>query len=202
MSAMRMRKPVEANDGSYGGLVLAAFDALEDNQPRSNTMAVDTDFERQLHRHMQGAPAGSLFETFKDKAMRRVEEILHAGDSRWPLDGAQELFLNLIKKHQGRGRSVPLSEIAGRMHCTPRTVKDIVREMRLNFGVLICSSRGDDGYWLAANEEEVRESMRPYFAQAMSELRVFHAMNRNVQSIDEMLSQIRLELTTGEQSRG
>lgn len=30
MSAMCKRKEVEANDGSYGGPVLAAFDAMED----------------------------------------------------------------------------------------------------------------------------------------------------------------------------
>ncbi|MHB1273642.1 MAG: hypothetical protein ACYCZD_12910 [Rhodanobacter sp.] len=28
MNAARKRKPIEANDGSYGGMVLAAFDAL------------------------------------------------------------------------------------------------------------------------------------------------------------------------------
>lgn len=30
MSAMRMRKPVEANDGSYSGMVLDAFDRLSE----------------------------------------------------------------------------------------------------------------------------------------------------------------------------
>lgn len=32
MSAMRLRKPIEANDGSYGGLVLACFDRLDDQR--------------------------------------------------------------------------------------------------------------------------------------------------------------------------
>ncbi len=32
MSAVRKRKEIEANDGSYGGLVLAAFDQIENEE--------------------------------------------------------------------------------------------------------------------------------------------------------------------------
>ncbi len=159
-------------------------------------MAVDADFERELHRAMQKPPAGSLFETFADKALRRVDDVLAGRECKWSPDLQATTLLRDLRAHQGASRAVPLTTLAETLHLGVRTIKDLVRDLRLNFGVLICSSREGDagGYWIAATDIEVEEAMRPLFNQAISELRVVHAMRRGSRTIDETLSQIRLEL--------
>lgn len=44
MTAARKRKPIEPNDGSYGGMVLAAFDTLSTSErdPRTDPRQGDT----------------------------------------------------------------------------------------------------------------------------------------------------------------
>jgi hypothetical protein len=193
-----MRKPIEANDGSYGGMVLAAFDALAAPPTQGGLMAIDTDFERELHRGMQAPPPGSLFETYAHRAARRVDDVIAGRDCPFPPDPEHVQLLVMLRIHQGRQRSVPLLALVERTHSTPRGVKQLVHDLRMHFGVLICSDRGGDGYWIAADPAEVEETLKPYRAQALSELRLCLAMQRGSITTDQFANQLRLELLEGE----
>jgi hypothetical protein len=158
-------------------------------------MAIDTDFEHQIYRAAQ-AP-GPLFETFAQKAMRRVEDIIVSRDCQWPPERAHIDLLHLLRGHQGRGRAVALLALVERLHTNERAVKQVVADLRTHFGVLICSGRGGEGYWIAATEEDVTDTLKPYRAQALTEIRTIVAMERGVRSIDQILNQFRLELQEG-----
>ena len=165
-------------------------------------MAVDLDFERELHRGMQAPPAGSLFETFAHRALRRVDDVIAGRECPFPPDAKLVQLLVLLRNHQGRGRSVPLFALMERTHDSARGVKQSVHDLRTHFGVLICSDRGGDGYWIAETADDVEETLKPYRAQALSELRLCLAMQRGTTSIDQMLTQLRLELTESEATLG
>jgi hypothetical protein len=165
-------------------------------------MAVDRDFEMELHAAMQPAPAGSLFETFADKARRRVDQVIGGTDCKWMPTEQQRNLLIRLRNHQGRHRAVPLLEISRRMQLPERGVKELVRDLRLNFGVLLCSSRTGDGYWIAETMDDVDETVKPYYAQALSELRLIFTMRRNAESMDQFLTQLALDLEAEEDRRG
>jgi hypothetical protein len=120
-------------------------------------MAVDLDFERTLHRNAarELAPAGSLFDTFANQVMRRVDEVLAGQNCPWPPTPDMRRLLGQLRNHQGADRAVPLAALAERLDVPPRVLKAIVQELRSPLGVQIGSARGEDnGYFLCASEIE------------------------------------------------
>ena len=161
-------------------------------------MAYDLDIERELHSNRQAAPAGSLFETYADKAMRRVDDVLAGRDCPWPPYVQDKHFLRLLKPHQGKARAVSLGELCERLHITPRQCKSLVHNLRLHFSVQIGAERGgeDSGYYLIASAEECAEATGPMYAQAISMLRVVAKMRGGSNQIEQLLQQLRLDLNT------
>ena len=161
-------------------------------------MAYDLDIERELHSNRRAAPAGSLFETYADKVMRRVDDVLAGRDCPWPITEENKHFLRLLKPHQGKDRAVSLGELCERVHITPRQGKLWVHTLRLNFGVQIGSERGgeDSGYYLVATPEECAAATAPMYAQAISMLRVVAKMRGGSNQIEQLLLQLRLDLNT------
>jgi hypothetical protein len=139
-------------------------------------------------------PAGSLFETFADRVLRRVDDVIAGRNVPWPATSAQRNLLQLLQAHQGKQRAVPLSFIAARMALTQRAVKDLVQDLRLSFGIQLGASRDaeDGGYYLIATEEESEESTAQMFAQAITMLRVVAQMRRGGRAA--LLAQIEIEL--------
>ena len=159
-------------------------------------MAVDTDFEHELHRRTPPPPAGSLFEAFADKVMRRTDEVLAGRGCPWPPSTQEQRFLSLLRNHQGKARAVSVGEFCERMNLTPRQAKDLVQELRQSFGVQIGASRDSDngGYYLIATAEESFESTAQMFRQAITMLRVVRRMRGEAETVEQMLTQIELGL--------
>ena len=138
----------------------------------------------------------SLFETYADRARRRLEAVLCGEECPWPITPYQRRVLEYMSYHQGREKVMALGELAERLRVTPRVVKELVQDLRLNFRVAICGSRDSDngGYFLAATYEEVQESIAPMLRQAVTMLRVCHAMRGSESTVHELLGQVRLDL--------
>ena len=160
-------------------------------------MAYDLDFERGIYnRRPAAAPAGGLFDTFADRVLRRADEVLLGEQCKWPPSSTQTLLLKHLRNHQGKGRALALGHLAERMRLAPRQIKELVQELRLNFGVQVGASRDSDGggYYLIATHEESVESSEQMLAQATTMLRVVAALRGGRAHIDEMLTQLRLDL--------
>ena len=161
-------------------------------------MALDRDFEQDIYRHTAPAAApGSLFETFAERVLRRADAVIAGRECSWPPTTQQVHFLQLLRGHQGKRRIVALGDFAERLHLTPRAVKELVQELRLNFGVQIGASREGEsgGYYLISTYDESVESTEPMLRQAVTMLKVVNAMRGGRNHIDQMLTQIRLDLT-------
>jgi hypothetical protein len=137
----------------------------------------------------------NLFTTFADRVMDRVEEVLSNRECRWPPSHDQLMLLGMLKAHRGRDRAVPLSEVCGRLKLSPRIIKDLVQDLRLNFGVQIGASRDSaaGGYYLITTEAESIESTTQMLHQALTMLEVARVM-RGHRTIAEMFGQLTLNL--------
>lgn len=146
-------------------------------------------------------PEGSLFYSFGDAVLQRVDDVIAGRNCAWPSKEPHRRLLTLLRTHQGKRRAVPLGLIGERMSLAPRAVKELVQDLRLSFEVQIGASRDKDGggYYLVETEDESEESILPLLSQAISELRVVRAMRRGRQSTAELTRQIELELTKEEQ---
>jgi biotin operon repressor len=157
----------------------------------------DLDLDRTIYSSAAPLPPeGSLFETFADKVLRRVDEVIEGRNCAWPTKEPQRRLLALLRGHQGKQRAVPLGLIGERMKLSPRAVKELVQDLRMSFGVQIGASRDADGggYYLVATETESDESTAQLWSQAIAMLRVVAQMRRGRQQLAQMLSQIELEL--------
>ena len=141
-------------------------------------------------------PTAPLFETFADRALERIDDVLANHGCKWPASYDQKTFLGILRAHQGRARVIALGEIGERLRMSPREVKDMVQDLRLNFYVPICASRDTDsgGYFLAASLAEIDDSNRPMLRQAITMLRVCKAMRGPDHDVREMLGQLQIEL--------
>jgi hypothetical protein len=137
-----------------------------------------------------------LFTSFAERAMARVEDVIQDRECPWRITMPQYELLALLCGHQGIGRSVPLAAICERMQLRPREVKDLVQDLRLNFGVQIAASRDGEtgGYFIAATQQEIEDSISAMWKQAITMLRVCRAMRGPQHTVHELLGQVRLEL--------
>jgi hypothetical protein len=138
----------------------------------------------------------NLFTTFADRVMDRVDEVLSNRECKWPPSEDQRSLLGLLKARRGRERAMPIGEVCERMKITPRQVKDLVQDLRLNFRVQIGASRdaADGGYFLGNTREEMVVSSTQMLHQAITMLRVVHVM-RAEHDTEDLLRQVRLALT-------
>ena len=87
----------------------------------------------------------SLFTTFAERAMQRLDEVVMNRDCPWPISVDQYELLKLLRTHQGAAKAIALGEVCERLKLTPRQVKDLVQDLRLNFRVQIGASRDSGG---------------------------------------------------------
>lgn len=81
----------------------------------------------------------------------------------------------LKAKHCGADKAIKAADLHSCFVLTPRQIRHIVNELRLS-GVPICS--GNEGYYYAANEEEVEKTQRLMRSQANSMLAAAENMGR------------------------
>ncbi len=142
-----------------------------------------------------------LFTTFSQRVLIRLEDVLANRECPWPIGEDERNLLNLLKAHRGRDRAIPLGYACERLKVTPRQIKELVQNLRLNYRVQICASRDGStgGYFLATSAQEVAESTTQMWHQAVAMLRVVHALRGSEYEIAEMLGQLRIDLEKEEQ---
>ncbi len=157
------------------------------------------DLDRTVYSTAQPDTPGTLFETFADRVLRRVDEVIAGRNCAWQPNAHQVEFLRLIRSHQGKRRAVALTLIAERMQLSQRSVKELVQDLRMSFGVQVGASRdaGAGGYYVVETEAESDETCSVMWSQAMAMLRVYYQLRRGRQTLAEMTAQIGLELKEG-----
>ena len=142
----------------------------------------------------------TLFESQADRSLARAREVARHGFLPYPPTDVQRALLYKLEYHIGREKAVSVGELAERLKQTPRSVKEIVRELRMQpFRVPIGSSRDqkEGGYFLCATVEERLETAEQYSRQAFSELKVWRDL-LEPHELAERLGQLQLQLMEGE----
>jgi|SRR6185437_2401430 len=144
----------------------------------------------------QALPAGSLFDTFADQVLRRVDDVIAGRDCAWAPRVTQVRLLQQLRPHQGKRRAVPLHILMRSLSMNARMVKELVQDLRQSFGVQIGASRdaSGGGYYIVATEAESEETVQLMYSQAVTMLRVVHKMRRGRQTAAELTRQVELEL--------
>jgi len=161
-------------------------------------MAHDHDFEQQIYRSSQAAPlVDGLFATRADHALRRIEEVLAGRERKQPVNDTQRRFLMILRRHQGKPHAILQMQVCAVMKLDARQVRNLVEDLRVNFGVQIGASRDADGggYYLITTDEEMAESTAMMQRQAVTMLRTVIAMRGGEGAVDELLKSLRRELT-------
>lgn len=158
---------------------------------------MSTDLDQTVYSSPVRQLEGSLFDTFADGVLRRVDDVIAGRNVAWETKEPHRRLLELLRGHQGRRRSVPLAALCARMYMQPRAVKELVQDLRASFGVLICASRDAEGggYFLAETEAEAEESIGLLYSQALAMLRVVSQMRHGRQTTAELIHQIELDVT-------
>jgi hypothetical protein len=144
---------------------------------------------------MPVTPVG-LFTTFAERAMLRVDDVVMNRECPWQITVEQYELLKILRTHQGAAHAIALGRICEQMGVTPRQVKELVQDLRLNFGVQIAASRDAEagGYFIAGTEAEVEQSIQQMWHQAITMLRVCRRMRGPQHTTQELLGQLRIEL--------
>lgn len=112
---------------------------------------------------------------------------------------ARESVANIIAGHCGRAQAISIAQIARATQVSPRDIKQAVHDLRMD-GARIGSARYDAGqavagYYMIATPEELRDFLRSYRRQALSELRVIRAMLREpLPALGSLAEQLDLHL--------
>ncbi len=138
---------------------------------------------------------GSLFETAEDRAVARAYEMLRGDDVR--LSARQIALLRIIADRRGAARAVSVADLARQFNTTPREIKGDVRDLRMDFGLRIGSSRDQEagGYYLITSKAELLATVTPMLHQLRSEAALIRAMCEP-HELAELEGQLRLSEST------
>ena len=98
-------------------------------------------------------------------------------------------LLNVLSRHIGKGNGVTASELAALLDITPRQVRSLVTELRMD-GKAVCG-KPETGYFIAANSEELEETCQFLRSRSLHAL-TLEARLRRV-PLPDLMGQIHLE---------
>jgi DNA-binding IscR family transcriptional regulator len=143
----------------------------------------------------------SLFPESQEQRVQRLDaEILHLvmGGSGGPLSltlgDAEKAVLRHIRFHRGFSNAVSIRDIAERTKLSPRSIKEAVRSLRIQFHLPVMSSKhaGQGGYFLMMTSEDLKVWVKDVTDQIRAEAEVVRAVGGNHAAL-EMLGQLHLE---------
>lgn len=97
-------------------------------------------------------------------------------------------LLQALTQHIGRERGITAQRLAGRLDVSARIVRNLVSEARLD-GEAVCGTPRD-GYYMAANADELEETCRFLRDRAMHSLTLESRMRRV--PMPDLLGQLKL----------
>ena len=95
----------------------------------------------------------------------------------------------LLQAHIGRARGINAEAVAAALGCNRRTVRELVTELRQD-GRAVCGHPAD-GYFIAANQEELEETIAFLHARAMTSLVLIAGLRR--MPLADLVGQLRLK---------
>jgi len=98
-------------------------------------------------------------------------------------------LLAFLQGHIGAASGVSAATLAQLFHITPRHVRELVTELRLE-GVAVCG-RPKTGYFIAATGEEIEATCQFLRSRAMHSLTLESALRET--TLGELLGQMRLK---------
>ena len=117
----------------------------------------------------------------------------------WTLDEAEARVLALLRVRRGRAQAIKVEDLAtlvgaggSGLGTGGRQVQDVVKRLREQHGVPICSAAGRPaGYYMAATADELEACYREHRSKALSTLKAMAAIKRV--GLAELLGQLALE---------
>lgn len=97
-------------------------------------------------------------------------------------------LLTLLSHHIGRGNGISVKELAAKLGSHPRHVRLLVTELR-NDGQAVCGTP-KDGYYIAANAEELEETCQFIHSRSMHGLLMESKMRKI--PLPDLLGQLHL----------
>lgn len=91
-------------------------------------------------------------------------------------------------QHVGASRGICAAQLAARMDCGPRHLRDLVTAARMD-GIGLCGTPRD-GYFIAGRAEEIEETCRFLRSRAMQTLTLESRLRR--MPLPDLLGQLRL----------
>jgi hypothetical protein len=157
------------------------------------------DIERQAHSNNRPIERDNLFTTFADLAILRIDEVMREQNCTVRPTPQQLALLRCLRPRLGLQNALPASDLCILVGVTPRELKELVQDLRLNFGVQIGASRdaASGGYYIISSEQESIAATAPMIHQAVAMLRVVKVM-RKLQDTAELMGQIALQLKEAE----
>ncbi len=137
----------------------------------------------------------NLFTTFGERVLLRAQEVLDNRNCAWPAEEDAKRLLGTLLARCGVRNAISRAELRERLHLNDRTIRELVHELRVSFGVQIGSSRGEDGgYYLMDDEADCLESSQTMIRQGVAIIRAGVAMRGPKRDVVEVLGQISLAL--------
>jgi predicted transcriptional regulator len=143
----------------------------------------------------------SLFPESAEKRMERFDDlILHlicggeGGPLNLQLEENEKTVLQCLRYKRGQKNAMQIREIHERTKLDPRTIKQAVRTLRLNFHLPIASWKHSDkgGYYLIVDEADRAAWVKDMTDQIRSEIAVLRAAAGH-QAHLELLGQLQLD---------
>lgn len=97
-------------------------------------------------------------------------------------------LLTVLVYHIGIGNGITVAALAQQLHATPRHVRELVTELRLD-GIALCGTPRD-GYYIAATAEELRASVDFLVHRARHSLMLASRMSKI--ALPDLLGQMHL----------
>lgn len=126
----------------------------------------------------------SLFPESEQTVAERIDSTVlmlltgHAGGPLgMSLGDKEKVVLTLLRYKRGLKNAVSIREIQEKTRLSPRTVKEVVRGLRVNFALPIGSSKSGKvgGYYIVITPEDARSWGKDLFGQVRAEVAAFRA---------------------------
>lgn len=143
-----------------------------------------------------------LFPEFEQSITERIDStilMLLTGNAGGPLgmtlNDDEKTILRMLRYMRGLRNTLSIREIQQKTKFSPRSIKDIVRCLRLNFALPIGSSKSSlgGGYYIMITREDVSAWGKDLFGQVRAEVAAFHGA-AGPRATAELLGQLGLEL--------
>lgn len=146
----------------------------------------------------------SLLPESEEMRIQRIDGmILHlicggkGGALNLPLEDHEKAVLECLRYRRGLKNAMTIREIQLRTQMEPRTVKQAVRTLRLNFHLPIASWKHADkgGYYIICDDADRAAWVKDVMDQVRAEIAVLRAAAGNQAGL-ELLGQLQMQLTS------